>query len=78
LLARQAVRADARDRALSVADRVSPYADRAYGAALLQLRVYLALGPQSAWRAALARARSLAGERRLPGDLPLSAASVQE
>ena len=59
------------DRALIVADRLSPYADRDYRAALLQLRVYLACGPQSAWRAALARARSLAGERRLPVEVLL-------
>lgn len=57
------------ERALDVADRVAPYADRHYGAALLQLRVYHALGPQSAWRAALARTRSLAGERQIPADL---------
>ena len=63
------------ERALVVADRLSPYADRDYGAALLQLRVYLAAGPQSAWRAALARARSLAGERRMPIELLLRSQS---
>jgi hypothetical protein len=63
------------ERALVVADRLSPYADRDYGGALLQLRVYLAAGPQSAWRAALARARSLAGERRMPIELLLRSQS---
>lgn len=78
LLARSPLDPGSRDRALSVADRTSPYADRDYGAALLQLRVYLALGPQSAWRAALARARSLAGERRFPVDLHVPSAAADE
>lgn len=56
-------------RALLIADRVSGFTDRHYGAALLQLRVYHALGPPSAWRAALAPATSLAGERRIPATL---------
>ena len=64
------------ERALVIADRLSPYADRDYRAALVQLRVYLACGPQSAWRAALARARSLAGERRLPVELLLKSAQT--
>lgn len=59
------------EHALRVADRVAEYADRHYEAALLQLRVYRALGPPSAWRTALARATSLAGERRLPPKLSL-------
>lgn len=56
-------------RALVVVDRLAPYVDRHYDAALLQLRVYHALGPPSVWRAALARATALAGERRVPAPL---------
>lgn len=57
-------------RALVVGDRVAQYADRDFRAALLQLRVYHALGPPSAWRAALTRTRGLAGEREIPPQLP--------
>ncbi len=69
MLARHPLDATMRDRALSVADRISPFADRDYAAALLQSRVYLALGPRSASRAASARARALAGDRPFPSDL---------
>lgn len=55
--------------ALSVVEMLIDYADNHYGVALLQLRVYHALGPTSAWRAALGRVRSLAGERRIPVEL---------
>ncbi|HVV98501.1 MAG TPA: winged helix-turn-helix domain-containing protein [Rhodanobacteraceae bacterium] len=74
MLARGPLDSTMRDRALSVADRISPYADRDYTAALLQSRVYLALGPRSASRAARARAQSLAGERPFPADLQVSPA----
>jgi hypothetical protein len=74
MLARCPANATMRDRALSVADRISPFADRDYAAALLQSRVYLALGPRSASRAASARARALAGERPFPFDLQASPA----
>lgn len=57
------------ERALAVANRVARYADRHYGAALLQLRVAHALGIPSAWRIALADARSLAGQRQIPAEL---------
>lgn len=66
------------ERALSVADRLTPYADRHYEAALLQLRVYQASGPPSAWRTALSRARSLAGERPIPPELLKVPRSDQE
>lgn len=56
-------------RALSLADRLIPHLDWHYDAALLQLRVYHAMGAPSAWRAALARTRSLAGERQIPPEL---------
>lgn len=54
------------ERALALAGRVAGYADQQYEAALLQLRVYHALGPPSTWRAALAGVSSLAGERQIP------------
>lgn len=56
-------------RALTIVDRLARYADQDYRVARLQLRVYRALGPASSWRAALGRARALAGERRLPPEL---------
>lgn len=61
--------AAAPERAFLIADRVAQYADRDYRAALLQLRVSHALGPASAWGAALAGAQSLAGERQIPVEL---------
>lgn len=64
--------------ALRVADRVAPYADQHYDAALLQLRVYHASGPPSAWRTALARARSLTGERPIPPELLTAPRSDRE
>lgn len=57
------------ERALLVADRVAPYARQDYRAALVQLRVYQALGLSSAWRASLERALALAGERSIPAEL---------
>jgi DNA-binding winged helix-turn-helix (wHTH) protein/tetratricopeptide (TPR) repeat protein len=57
------------DRMLPVAERIAEYADGDYEAALVELRVYRALGPSTAWRCALRRARSLAGERRIPPEL---------
>ncbi|MET0232470.1 MAG: hypothetical protein ABW186_16185, partial [Rhodanobacteraceae bacterium] len=56
-------------RLLRVCERVADFADRDYDAALVQLRVYRKLGPPAAWQTALARARRLAGERRIPPDL---------
>ena len=49
-----------------VAARVARWAPRSYEAALLQARLYRALGQDAPWRDALAQARRLAGERRLP------------
>lgn len=58
------------ERALAVVERLSLYADRDYRAALLRLRVYHAVGHAAAWRGALNRARSLAGEQRqIPPEL---------
>ena len=57
------------ERLLRVSERVADFADRDYDAALVQLRVYRKLGPPAAWQTALARARRLAGDRRIPREL---------
>lgn len=57
------------DEAGDVIGRVSPWADRDYASALLQVRLFHALGRREAWRSALAGARALAGERRIPDAL---------
>lgn len=57
------------ERTVLVTHRLARYADQHYGAAMLQLRVYHALGPPAAWRSALERAQSLAGERVIPPEL---------
>ena len=62
-------------RAGEVAARVAAFSDRSYEAALLQARLYRALGQPAPLRAALARARSLAGEREPPPDLVAAAAA---
>ena len=52
-----------------VAGRLAPWSHADFDAAVLQLRVQHAFGSRSAWQSALARAQSLAGERRVPPDL---------
>jgi tetratricopeptide (TPR) repeat protein len=54
------------DDASAAAGRVSPWADRDFDSALLQVEVFHAAGQLSAWKEALRRAKSLAGERTLP------------
>ncbi len=54
------------DQASAVVGRVARWAGQDFDCALLQARLYHALGRRDAWQAALARARSLAGERPLP------------
>ncbi|RYD16339.1 MAG: hypothetical protein EOP90_06040 [Lysobacteraceae bacterium] len=54
------------DRAAIVIGRVAPWASRHYDAALLQLRLYRALGQPAPWQAALDQASALAGERVIP------------
>lgn len=53
-------------RALVVSSYVDQYAERDYYAALLGLRTAHAAEVTAAWRMALDRARSLAGERQIP------------
>ena len=52
--------------AAAVIGRVSPQADHDFDCALLELRLFHALGRGDAWQRALARAQALAGERELP------------
>lgn len=59
-------------RAWTLADSVADRADGSYDAALVQLRLYHALGDAVAWRAALTRTQSLAGERRIPPALQVA------
>lgn len=57
------------ERAVPVVGRIDRYATRSFPAAILQARLYRALGHTEAWRSALAHARALAGERPFPADL---------
>jgi DNA-binding winged helix-turn-helix (wHTH) protein/tetratricopeptide (TPR) repeat protein len=56
-------------RAAPVVGQIARYADRDFGSALLQVRLYHALGQGEAWRSALERARALAMERTIPPEL---------
>lgn len=56
-------------RASTVVGHVADWANRHYDAALLQVRLYHALGESAAWRLAMERARTLAGEREIPPEL---------
>lgn len=51
---------------VAMVGRVASWASHDFDAALLQLRLYHALGRREAWRAALQQARALAGEREIP------------
>jgi tetratricopeptide (TPR) repeat protein len=57
------------DRASAVIGRATRWSERNFDCALLQTRLYRALGEPDAWRTALARARALAGERAIPAPL---------
>jgi DNA-binding winged helix-turn-helix (wHTH) protein len=54
------------EQASAVAGRATAWAERDFGAALLAARLHAALGQTQAAQAALAQARRLAGERRVP------------
>ncbi|HET6545715.1 MAG TPA: transcriptional regulator [Rhodanobacteraceae bacterium] len=60
---------DRRDAAGAVIGRVSPWATRDYGCAVLQVRLYGALGQPGPWAEAVEQATTLAGERTLPAAL---------
>ena len=68
----------AAEEAGDVAGRVLRWADRDYGIALMQARLYQALGQESARDASLARARDLAGERPVPAPAEPRPAMAQE
>ncbi len=53
-------------RAAPIVGQAARWADRDFGCALLQLRLYHALGRADAWEGALRTARALAGERVFP------------
>lgn len=55
--------------ASAVIGRVSPWANRDFDCALLQVRLFQALHDTQAWRQALVQATSLAGERRVAAEL---------
>ena len=57
------------ERASAVTGRVARWAERDFDCALLQARLYHALGQEATWQTALGRARALAGERSIPGAL---------
>jgi DNA-binding winged helix-turn-helix (wHTH) protein/tetratricopeptide (TPR) repeat protein len=54
------------DKAAELAGRVAVWANDDYESALIRVKVFHALGSTDAWRQALERARSLAGERAVP------------
>jgi hypothetical protein len=61
--------AGARDEAAAVIGRVAPWAAHDFDAALLQLRLFHALGQREPWFNALREAQKLAGERTIPASL---------
>ena len=58
--------------ASALVGRVAPWAEQDFDAAVLQWRLYRALGQQALADKAQARARALAGERPLPSPSPLA------
>jgi hypothetical protein len=68
----------AADAAAVEVGRVSRWSDQDFDCAVLEARLYAALGHNEARQTALARARSLAGERAIPGDVLRVPISSQE
>ncbi|WP_206751899.1 winged helix-turn-helix domain-containing protein [Luteimonas cucumeris] len=60
-----------REEAGTLVGRVAPWAIRDFELAMLQLRLFREDGQVEPWRAALAQARRLAGERSIPAELTL-------
>jgi DNA-binding winged helix-turn-helix (wHTH) protein/tetratricopeptide (TPR) repeat protein len=56
------------ERASAVIGQAARWADRDFEAALLQARLYAALGQRAAWQNALTGARSLSGDREIPAE----------
>lgn len=61
--------------ATRIVGQVARWSGQDFECAVLQVRLYRALGQRRAWEAALATARSLAGERAIPEALPVSAST---
>jgi DNA-binding winged helix-turn-helix (wHTH) protein/tetratricopeptide (TPR) repeat protein len=57
------------ERASAIIGRVARWAERDFDCALLQARLYHALGQRATWQSALERVRALAGERAIPSAL---------
>lgn len=57
------------DRASAVIGQVARWSEHDFACAVVQARLYRALGQREAWRLAVDRARRLAGERQLPADV---------
>lgn len=66
------------EQASTQVGRLSRWSDLDYQCAVLEARLYAALGKDEARQAALARARSLAGERILPDTATSKAVSTRE
>jgi len=62
------------DEAAAMIGRVAPWASRDFDAALLQVRLFHALGQREPWSKALRDARRLGGERGIPPALLVSGA----
>ena len=54
------------ERASVIVGRIARWAEQDFSCALLQARLYRALGQRDAWQLALSRAQGLAGERDIP------------
>jgi len=57
------------ERATAIVGQAARWADRDFGCALLQVRLYSALGQRPAWEHAVTAARAIAGDRDLPKEL---------
>lgn len=57
------------DEAAAVVGQVAAWADSDFDCALLTARLHRAIGNRSAWERAMANARTLAGERRIPDSI---------
>jgi len=60
------------DRAAEVVGQAARFAEHDFDCALLQARFYRSIGSRDAWRTALDKARSLAGERTIPEEVTKS------
>jgi hypothetical protein len=54
------------EKASAVIGQVGRWSEHDFRCAVLQVRLYQALGQEEAWRTALDRAKAIAGERPLP------------